>query len=108
MCREGNSFWGSPNYGRFFSKKLEGMGGLLNQPFTLKLQNDTGCNIYIEEMQPIMKDYRKNIFKTMQGKNCAKPLWNTQEKHGCCDICVNDYQCSECVDLPRCLAMEEI
>ena len=91
-----------------FSKKLEGMGGLLNQPFTLTLHNDIGCNMYIEEMQPIMKDYLKNIYENMQGENCAKPLRITQEKPGGFDIFVNDCQCSECVHLPRCLAMEEI
>ena len=35
--------------------------------------NDIGCNI--EGMQPIMRDYCKNIKKNMQEKNCAKPLW---------------------------------
>ena len=37
--------------------------------------NDIGCNMYIEGMQPIMKDYCKNIKKTMQEENCAKPLF---------------------------------
>ena len=107
-CVERVIHFGVPRTMEVLSKKLEGMGSLLSQPFTLTLHSDTGCKMYIEEMQPIMKDYCKNIIQNTQGKNCAKPLWSNQKKHGCCDICVNGYQCSECVDLPRCLAMEEI
>ena len=34
---------------------------------------------------------------------------STQEKHSCCDISINDCQCSECVDLRLdVLVMEDI
>ena len=34
---------------------------------------------------------------------------STREKHSCCDICITDCQCSECVDLRLdVLAMEDI
>ena len=96
MCGKGSSFWGSSNYGEFFSKKveeLEGMGGLLNQPFTL-----TTMTLVVT-----LRDYCKNIKKTCRRiivlSHFGFDVPSTQEKHSCCDICITDCQCSECVDL---------
>lgn len=73
--------------------------------------NDIGCNI--EGMQPIMRDYCKNIKKTCRRKIVLSHFGfyvpSTREKHSCCDICITDCQCSECVDLRLdVLAMEDI
>ena len=74
LCGKGSSFWGSSNYGEFFSKKveeLEGMWGLLNQPFTLTTMTMVvtlkGCN-------PLWETTAKTL-KKHEEKNCAKPLW---------------------------------
>ena len=109
---KGSSFWGSSNYGEFFPRKWKSWKGWRLAKSTLHFNNnDIACNI--EGMQPIMRDYCKNIKKTCRRKivlsHFGFDVPSTREKHSCCDICITDCQCSECVDLHLdVLAMEDI
>ena len=83
-----------------------GRAGRDGRPATSTLyfnNNDIGANI--EGMEPIMKDYCKNPRNTCRRKivlnHFGFGIPSAQEKHSCCDICRNDCQCSECVELHK-------
>ena len=87
---------------RFFQES--GRTGRDGRPATSTLyfnNNDIGANV--EGMQPIMRDYCKNPQNVCRRKivlsHFGFGIPSPRDKHGCCNICRTDCECSECVEL---------